>query len=66
MTMFGKTMVLGFATVGLSAGMALAGPTLDRVMGAKELVVATNAGWPPQSYLDDNKGSFAGECEILR
>lgn len=31
-----------------------AGATLDRVMEKKELVVATNASWPPQSYLDDS------------
>lgn len=66
MTMFGKTMVLGFATVGLSAGMALAGPTLDRVMGAKELVVATNAGWPPQSYLDDNNEMVGFDIDVAR
>lgn len=39
-----------------SAQVALAGETLDRVMSKKELVVATNAGWPPQSFLsEDNK-----------
>ncbi|MGZ2474741.1 ABC-type amino acid transport substrate-binding protein [Sinorhizobium medicae] len=32
---------------------AQAGETLDRVMGKKAMVVATNSGWPPQSFLDD-------------
>ena len=37
-----------------AAVSAQAGETLDRVMEKKAMVVATNSGWPPQSYLDDN------------
>lgn len=38
---------------------AMAGQTLDRVTGNKKMVVATNASWPPQSFLDD-AGKLAG------
>ena len=33
---------------------AFAGETLDRVSTPGTLKVATNAGWPPQSFLDEN------------
>ncbi len=33
---------------------AIAGSTLDRVNERKETVVATNVGWPPQGFLDEN------------
>jgi polar amino acid transport system substrate-binding protein len=38
----------------LFAGAVQAGETLDRVTGNGAMVVATNSGWPPQSYLDDS------------
>lgn len=48
--------VLAGAFAFASVQVALAGETLDRVMEKKAMVVATNAGWPPQSFLgDDNK-----------
>ncbi|XHB98561.1 transporter substrate-binding domain-containing protein [Nitratireductor sp. ac15] len=40
-------------------GTAVAGETLDRVMEKKSMVVATNASWPPQSFLDDS-GNLTG------
>ena len=45
-------LALGAAAVTF-ATQAQAGATLDRVMEKKAMVVATNSGWPPQSYLDD-------------
>lgn len=49
----------------LSAGLsAQAGETLDRVMEKKALVVATNAGWPPQSYLDDSNKLVGFDVDV--
>lgn len=38
----------------IGATTAFAGETLDRVTSSGTLSVATNAGWPPQSFLDEN------------
>ncbi len=47
--------IMGIAGAILATGFAAhAGETLDRVMEKKAMVVATNAGWPPQSFLDDS------------
>lgn len=44
------------AALALSVSLpAFAGETLDRVTSKKELVVATAANWPPQSYMKDDK-----------
>ncbi len=45
---------------------AQAGETLDRVMGKKAMVVATNSGWPPQSYLDDSNELVGFDIESPR
>lgn len=49
---------LAFATA------AQAGETLDRVMSKKAMVVATNSGWPPQSYLDDNNEMVGFDIDV--
>lgn len=43
---------------------AFAGETLDRVMGKKELVVATNASWPPQSFLNDENKLVGFDIDV--
>ncbi|WP_420963236.1 transporter substrate-binding domain-containing protein [Brucella sp. IR073] len=55
----------------LAAGMVLAagfsaeaGETLDRVMSKKALVVATNAAWPPQSFLDDSNKLVGFDIDV--
>ena len=53
-------------SVSSTSTAAWAGETLDRVMSAKELVVATNAGWPPQSYLDDNNEMVGFDIDVAR
>lgn len=45
---------------------AEAGPTLDRVTSKKAMVVATNAGWPPQSYLDDKNELVGFDIDVAR
>lgn len=48
------------------ATQAQAGTTLDRVMEKKAMVVATNSGWPPQSYLDDNNEMVGFDIDVSR
>ena len=60
-----RRIVLGAAMVAL-ASTAHAGATLDRVMGKKAMVVATNSGWPPQSYLDDNNEMVGFDIDVAR
>ncbi|SCY71389.1 transporter substrate-binding domain-containing protein [Microvirga guangxiensis] len=58
----GTVMALGFVSVMNAA--AVAGPTMDRVMKAGEMKVATNSGWPPQSYLDDNNKLVGFDVDV--
>jgi len=61
-----KKIITTLAALALSSTAVWAGETLDRVMTAKELVVATNAGWPPQSYLDDNNEMVGFDIDVAR
>ncbi len=61
-----KKIITTLAALALSSTAVWAGETLDRVMSAKELVVATNAGWPPQSYLDDNNEMVGFDIDVAR
>lgn len=58
----GTVMALGFVSVMNAA--AQAGPTMDRVMKAGEMKVATNSGWPPQSYLDDSNKLVGFDVDV--
>lgn len=64
-----KRLVTGMAAglLALAATQAAeAGATLDRVMDHKEMVVATNASWPPQSYLDDSHQLVGFDIDVAR
>lgn len=58
--------LLVLAVGGLSVAVANAGETLDRVTAKKALVVATNGGWPPQGYLDDNNQLVGFDIDVSR
>lgn len=58
--------LLAGATLLASVHSAYAGETLDRVMENKALVVATNSGWPPQSYLDDSNQMVGFDIDVSR
>lgn len=60
-----KTLALGVAALAF-ASAALAGETLDRVMEKKAMVVATNSGWPPQSFLDDSNQLVGFDIDVSR
>lgn len=48
----------------LASQLAQAGETLDRVLGNGEIKIATNAGWPPQSYLDDSNQLVGFDIDV--
>ncbi len=58
-------LALGAAVLAMTSA-AHAGSTLDRVMGKKAMVVATNSGWPPQSYLDDNNEMVGFDIDVSK
>ncbi|UVC09187.1 transporter substrate-binding domain-containing protein [Rhizobium sp. TH2] len=58
-------LALGAAAMTLST-QAQAGATLDRVLEKKAMVVATNSGWPPQSYLDDSNQMVGFDIDVSR
>ena len=47
-----------------SATVAFAGATLDRVTSSGKMKVATNAGWPPQSFLDDSNNLAGFDIDV--
>ena len=49
-----KKLIATTLITALPFSVALAGSTLDRVVEKKLLVVATDANWAPQSFLNDN------------
>lgn len=58
-------LALGAAALAMTT-VAHAGATLDRVMEKKAMVVATNSGWPPQSYLDDNNEMVGFDIDVSK
>jgi polar amino acid transport system substrate-binding protein len=50
----------------VAAGAVSAGETLDRVTSSGALKVATNSGWPPQSFLDDNNEMVGFDIDVAK
>ncbi len=59
-----KLALIGALAAVLMAPAVFAGETLDRVDSTKVLKVATNAGWPPQSYLDDSNQLVGFDIDV--
>lgn len=59
-----KLALIGAVAAVLMGSVAFAGETLDRVDSSKVLKVATNAGWPPQSYLDDSNQLVGFDIDV--
>ncbi|TPN50203.1 transporter substrate-binding domain-containing protein [Mesorhizobium sp. B1-1-9] len=58
---------LALATSTLAfASAASAGETMDRVTSKKAMVVATNSGWPPQSFLDDSNQMVGFDIDVSK
>jgi len=45
---------------------SLAGETLDRVMNAKKLMIASDANWPPQSFLNDSNEMDGFDVDVAK
>lgn len=56
--------LIGALAAALMAPSAYAGETMDRVASTGVLKVATNAGWPPQSYLDDSNQLVGFDIDV--
>lgn len=59
-----KISIIASVSLLLISGLAQAGTTLDRINEKKAMVVATNAGWPPQSYLDDSNKLVGFDIDV--
>lgn len=59
-----KLVLVGALAAALMGTVAFAGETLDRVDASKVLKVATNAGWPPQSFLDDSNQLVGFDIDV--
>ena len=59
-----KLALIGALAVVLMGTVTFAGETLDRVDSSKVLKVATNAGWPPQSFLDDSNQLVGFDIDV--
>ncbi|ESX06250.1 amino acid ABC transporter substrate-binding protein [Mesorhizobium sp. LSJC268A00] len=58
---------LALATTTLAfASAASAGETINRVTSKKAMVVATNSGWPPQSFLDDSNQLVGFDIDVSK
>jgi polar amino acid transport system substrate-binding protein len=50
----------------LSIGMAQAGEVLDSILAKKTIVVATDANWPPQSFINDQNVMDGFDVDVAR
>lgn len=50
----------------LSTGMVQAGEVLDSIMAKKSIMVATDANWPPQSFINDQNEMDGFDVDVAR
>ena len=50
----------------LSTGVAQAGEVLDSIMAKKVIMVATDANWPPQSFINDKNEMDGFDVDVAR
>ncbi len=63
---FSKSL-LKVALIGLlSIGVAQAGAVLDSIMAKKSIKVATDANWPPQSFINDQNEMDGFDVDVAR
>lgn len=59
--------VLGVALVSLlSVGSANAGDVLDKIMSSKTIKIASDANWPPQSFINDKNEMDGFDIDVAR
>ncbi len=63
---FTKSLLSSLLIALLSIGMAQAGEVLDGIMAKKKIVVATDANWPPQSFINDKNEMDGFDVDVAR
>jgi len=64
--LFGLFAIVALAAGTFGASAAQAGKVLDRVLANKTLVVATDANYPPQSFLDKNNKLDGFDVDVAK
>lgn len=60
------TIAATVAAFSVSAGTGIAGEALDRIMSDNKIMVATDANWAPQSFLNDNNEMDGFDVDVAR
>ena len=63
---FTKSLLSSLLIALLSIGMTQAGEVLDGIMAKKKIVVATDANWPPQSFINDKNEMDGFDVDVAR
>lgn len=63
---FSRRAVMALAALAATAGIAAAGPVEDAIKARGHMVVATNANWPPQGFLDENNQLVGFDIDVAR
>jgi polar amino acid transport system substrate-binding protein len=63
---FVKSLLSATLIASLSMGVAQAGDVLDSVMSKKSIKVATDANWPPQSFINDKNEMDGFDVDVAR
>lgn len=66
MMQFNRRAVMALAALAVSAGMAAAGPVEDAIKARGHMVVATNANWPPQGFLNEKNELVGFDIDVAR
>jgi len=63
---FVKSLLSAALIASLSLGVAQAGDVLDSIMSKKVIKVATDANWPPQSFINDKNEMDGFDVDVAR
>jgi len=63
---FVKSLLSAALIASLSLGVAQAGDVLDSIMSKKVIKVATDANWPPQSFINDENEMDGFDVDVAR
>jgi len=63
---FLKSLLSAALIASLSLGVAQAGDVLDSIMSKKVIKVATDANWPPQSFINDKNEMDGFDVDVAR
>jgi polar amino acid transport system substrate-binding protein len=63
---FVKSLLSATLIASLSMGVAQAGDVLDSIMSKKSIKVATDANWPPQSFINDKNEMDGFDVDVAR